>query len=62
MTLSTDEQAAVDQASHDGEGWALVPGASAAILETLATKGLIRLARDRWQLTPAGFARSAMFR
>lgn len=60
--LPEGEQAQIDAAVHDGEGWALPEGTAEGLIETLSTKGLIRMWKGRWQLTPAGFGQSAMFR
>lgn len=60
--VSYDEQATIDAAIHDGDGWAISRDLPDERIEALASKGLIRLRNGRWQLTPAGFARSAMFR
>lgn len=54
--------AIVDAARHDGEGWALPADAPQHLIDQLATDGLARDCEGRWQLTPQGFAVSAMFR
>lgn len=59
--LPAIEQAIVDEAKHDGEGWAIAPGADPAVVEALAAKGLARRHAGRWQLTPAGFALTPTF-
>ncbi|WP_426255825.1 hypothetical protein [Sphingomonas sp. DC2300-3] len=55
-------QAVIDAAHHDGEGWALPADAPLGAVDQLAADGLARHWHDRWQLTPQGFAASAMFR
>ncbi|WP_426254482.1 hypothetical protein [Sphingomonas sp. DC2300-3] len=55
-------QSIIDAAQHDGEGWALPADAPQAAVEQLAADGLARHWHGRWQLTPQGFAASAMFR
>jgi hypothetical protein len=60
--VTAPEQAEIDEAWHDGEGWALQSGMPAPIRNSLEAKGLIRYWKDRWQLTPAGFARSPGFK
>lgn len=60
-TLPPDEQAIVDEAKHDGEGWALAPGADRAAVNALAEKGFVRHHAGRWQLTPAGLALTSTF-
>lgn len=54
--LGDGERAAIAEAEHDGEGWAMRGDLSPALRETLSSKGLIRLHMGRWQLTPAGFS------
>lgn len=61
-SLAADAQAIVDAAVHDGEGWALPAYAPQEIIDRLAADGLARHWHGRWQLTPQGFAASAMFR
>lgn len=56
--LTSAEQAAIDAAEHDGQGWAIPEGTEGSVLDGLATKSLIRL-RGRWELTPLGYSRSA---
>lgn len=60
--LPTEEQAAIDAADHDGEGWALSADTPPTLREALSSKGMIRLWQDRWQLTPHGFAHAARFK
>ena len=62
IKLFVDELEAINKAQHDGEGWALPDGVPANLRERLAMKGMVRYWANRWQLTPAGFARSKMFR
>lgn len=62
MTLPAADQAIVDAAVHDGEGWALPAYAPQEIVDRLVADGLARHWLGRWQLTPQGFAASAMFR
>jgi len=61
IILSHDEQLEVDQAVHDGDGWALPPGMPEGLQQQLESKGIIRFEKDRWQLTPVGFSYSRMF-
>ncbi len=58
--ITDAEQAIIDAAEHDGQGWAIPEGTSGRLLDGLATKDLIRL-RGRWELTQRGFARAARF-
>lgn len=60
--LTAAEQAEIDEAWHDGEGWALQSGMPAPVRQSLEAKGLARYWKDRWQLTPAGFARNPRFK
>lgn len=60
--LPSDLQTIVDAAHHDGEGWALPADAPQGAVDQLAADGLARHWHGRWQLTPQGFAASAMFR
>jgi hypothetical protein len=60
--LTPEEQIEIDAALHDGEGWALPNDMPEALAERLEAKGMIRMHEGRWQLTPAGFSRSLMFR
>ena len=59
--ISKGDQAEIDGASHDGEGWAVRSDMSAVVRDRLSGNGLIRHWKGRWQLTPEGFARSSMF-
>lgn len=52
----------IDAAHHDGEGWALPAEAPQGAVDQLAADSLARHWHGRWQLTPQGFAASAMFR
>lgn len=56
------QQAIVDAAVHDGEGWALPADVPGDVIDQLAGDGLARHWRGRWQLTPLGFGKSARFR
>lgn len=58
--LSDAEQATIDAAAHDGDGWAIPESTNGSLLDGLATKDLIRL-RGRWELTPLGYSRTARF-
>lgn len=60
--LPAREQEIIDRATHDGEGWTISDDLPDECIEALASKGLIHLWKGRWQLTPTGFTRSAMFR
>lgn len=62
MKLLVDEQDVIDRSEQDGNDWALPDGVSAGLRERLALKGMVRYWANRWQLTPAGFERSRMFR
>jgi hypothetical protein len=62
IALSIDEQIEIDRAEHDGEGWALPPHTPGPLQERLATKGLIRLWKGRWQLTPLGYSKTSRFK
>ncbi|RYF22522.1 MAG: hypothetical protein EOO77_03960 [Oxalobacteraceae bacterium] len=53
------ERAAIDSATNDGAGWIIAPTVANGVLETMASKGLIELERDHWQLTSMGYACSA---
>ena len=59
--ISRGDQAAIDGASHDGEGWAVRPDLPAGVRDRLSGNGLIRYWKGRWQLTPEGFARTKKF-
>jgi len=61
ITIRHDEQAEIDAATHDGEGWALQGGIPEDVRARLEEKGLIRFWMGRWQLTPVGFSYSRMF-
>ncbi|USU06871.1 hypothetical protein NF699_09495 [Sphingomonadaceae bacterium OTU29LAMAA1] len=62
IKLFVDELEAINKAQHDGEGWVLPDGVPANLRERLTMKRMVRYWANRWQLTPAGFARSKMFR
>jgi len=62
VSLASDEQAEIDEAWHDGEGWAISVGIPTCVRQRLEQKGLIRHRKDRWQLTISGFTYSRMFR
>jgi hypothetical protein len=58
--LTDAEQATIDAAEHDGEGWAIPESTNGSLLDGLAIKDLIRL-RGRWELTPLGYSRTTRF-
>ncbi|WP_267396181.1 MULTISPECIES: hypothetical protein [unclassified Sphingomonas] len=56
--LTAAEQATIDAAKHDGQGWAIPEDTEGGVLDGLATKSLIQL-RGRWELTPLGYSRTS---
>ena len=60
--LPPDEQAIIDEAVYDCIGWVVDRNLPEERIEALSAKGVIRLWRGRWQLTPLGYGRTARSR
>lgn len=59
--LTPAEQDALDRAEHDGAGWVMPDDVPAALMQQLATAGLVRFWAKPWQLSPRGFTCSSTF-
>lgn len=53
--LSAECRRAIELASHNGDGWALLPDEPAAVIDALEAAKLIRQWKGNWILTPTGF-------
>jgi hypothetical protein len=60
--LTPAEQREIDAAQRDNDGWALPHDTPTSVLTSLKGAGLIRFWKDRWQLTPVGYAHTTRFR
>ena len=59
--LTAAERMEIVVAEYDGDGWVLDRNTPGALADQMHRKGLIRYWRDRWQLTPKGFAHHPEF-
>ncbi|WP_267395654.1 MULTISPECIES: hypothetical protein [unclassified Sphingomonas] len=59
--LPEKEQAVIDTAKKEGDGWPLPEATDQEIIKALFDKGLVRY-NERWELTPLGFSQLSWFR